>query len=551
MKKILLTLVALLTVFALASCDKTKASNNNQNNNNSDADLKIAFFNGGYGEDWINNLAKRFEEAYNVKVEVVSSNEGNCGAEGYITSGYNLSDIYFGENIPWKALLQSGKLADLTDVYEAEVEKLDGTKIKIKDFISDYASDYFYAQRQLKTQEYNPWAMPWTVQPNAMAYNEDVLLAIKHVSTIAVSEGCVSTETGKWISVPKTLQDLYAFCEDVYAFDNNSAEKQGLAEEHRTQTYAPLGWAGSVNIDSIGFMIITWWVEAQGLSVSNYQGEGSFYDFFNYGNTTASNVGQTVDLNVFNQTGLKLAYNTFAELFFDANGNYKNTLNNPYNNSSQQLQRLFVANKVKEKPVLSIASSYLENEVIKNRYLDSDQDGKQDVNFKFMNVPTLEAGSENYLWSRLSDCAVIPAKAAHIDLAKKFLIFMCSEREINNFSKDTNGGLRPFDCDVRTAVSGNEYTDFANSLFDVYYNSVKFVEYPGNATSLNQVAHIYRYADPGYHGNISWTEILNYMKAPGAGYTAGTKIAEIVIASEKSNDLDFWIQKFKVTNVTK
>jgi len=543
MKKILLTLVLLLTVFALTSCDLLKKSKNN----GSDADLKITFFNGGYGEEWINNLAKRFEEAKGVKVEAVSSNEGNCGAENYIKSGYNLSDIYFGENIPWKSLVQSGYLEDLTDVYEATVETRNGTQ-KIKDFMDSSAASYFYAQRQLKTAEYTPWAMPWTVQPNAMAYNEDILLQVKHISQTTVSEGLVDKTTNKWVNPPKTLQDLYAFCEDVIAFNDNSAEKQALNDTH---TYAPIGWAGSNNIDSIGFMIITWWVEAQGLSVSNYTGEGSFYDFFNYGNTSTSNVNQTLDLNVWNQSGLALAYDTFADLFFDADGKFQNTLSDPLNNNSQQLQQLFVANKVKEKPVISIASSYLENEVIKNRYIDSDQDGKQDVTFKFMNVPTLNEGSENYLYSRLSDCAVIPHKAAHIDLAKEFLIFMCSEEEIDNFTVETNGGIRPFNCDVRTEVTGNEYSAFANSLFEVYYNSVRFCEYPGNTKTLGEVAHLYRYENPGYIGNVSWTEIINVMKAPGAGQTPGKAISTAVISRLTQTNVDAWVLKYKLTNITK
>lgn len=543
MKKILLTLLLSLSIFVLVGCgDKT--TGNGKNGGNTSANLKITFFNGGYGEDWINNLVKRFEEAKNVKVEIVKSEEGNCGAENFIKSGYNLSDIYIGEGIPWKSLVQSGLLADLSDVYEAEVDTRNG-KQKIKDFIDPLYKDYFYSQRQLSKAEYTPWAMPWTVQPNAMAYNEDILKAIKHVSTIEVTESCLGSD-GKWVDPPATLQDLYAFSEDVIAFNNNSAEKQALGDTH---SYVPFGWAGGINIDSIGFPIITWWAEAQGLTTSNYQGEGSFYDLFNYGNTTNSNVGQTVNMNVFNQTGLKLAYNTFRGYILDAEGNYKNTLTNPYNNNLQQLQQLFVANKVNEKPVITIASSYLENEVIKNRYIDSDLDGKQDVNFKFMNVPKLNASSDRILWGRISDVIVVPAKAPHLSLAKEFLIFMSSEEEVDNFAKDTNGGIRPFNCDLRTEVTGTEYTAFANSLFEVYYNSTRFYEYPLNVTSIAGVAHIYRYNDPSYHGNVTWTDILSIMRDPSKT-DAGAAIATEVVFRIKNTELDAWIRKFKLTDVT-
>ncbi len=540
MKKILFIFLALLMSLSIIGCEK-----DDNTTTNSKYDLKITYFNGGYGEDWINNLVQRFEAEYNVKVDIVKSEEGNCGAENYIKSGYNLSDIYIGECMPWKSLVQSGLLADLSDVYEAEVNTSKG-KQKIKDFMDPLCVGNFYAQRQLSKAEYVPWAMPWTVQPNAMAYNEDILKAIKHVSSIEVSEGLISSE-GKWLNPPKTLNDLYAFSEDVIAFNNNSAEKQALGDTH---SYAPFGFAGGINIDSIGFMIITWWAEAQGLYESNYQGEGSFYDFFNFGNTVDSNQGQTIDMGVFNQSGLALAYDTFASYIFDDNGNYQNTLTNPYNNNLQQLQQLFVANRVNEKPVLSIASSYLENEVIKNRYIDSDLDGKRDVNFKFMNVPKLNAESEDILYGRLSDGIIIPAKATHIDLAKQFLIFMCNEEEVVNFAKDTNGGIRPFSCDLRTAAGDYEFSEFANSLFDVYYNSNVFYEYPMNVKTYAGVAHVFRYSEPSYHGNKSWTDILNLMKDP-KGKTPGKAIANEVIFSLTQAELDSWIRKFKLTNITK
>lgn len=542
MRKIVLSIILLLVVFTCASCNET----NTNGGKSGSSDLKITYFNGGYGEDWIKNLVARFEEAYNVKVEVIKSEEGNCGAENFIKSGYNLSDIYIGECMPWKSLVQSGLLADLTDVYEAEVQTRNGMQ-KIKDFMDPLCVGNFYSQRQLSKAEYVPWAMPWTVQPNAMAYNEDILKEIKHVSSITVTDGLIG-ENGKWVSVPETFNDLLAFCEDCIAFNDNSAEKQALNDTH---SYAPIGWAGSINVDSIGFLIITWWAEAQGLRTSNYAGEGSFYDFFNYGNVTESNIGQTLDMNVFKQTGLALAYNKFAELFVDENGNYKNTLTNPYNNNLQQLQQLFVANKVNEKPVLTIASSYLENEVIKNRYIDSDLDGVQDVNFKFMNVPKLNASSDkNMLYGRLSDGIIIPAKASHIELAKQFLIFMSSEEEIDNFAKDTNGGIRPFNCDLRSETTGTEYSAFANSLFDVYYNSDVFYEYPMNVESYAGVAHVFRYNDPSYHGNVSYTDILNIMKDP-RNTNPGAAIANEVVFRLRNQEVDTWIRKFRLTDITK
>lgn len=541
-KKILLGLLfCLLALPSISGCDKN------------DADLVVSFYNGGYGEDWAKNLVSRFEQAKGVKVKLNKSEEPDCGAKTNLTGIKNgtknkdtLSDVYVTEGLDWKSLVKENVLADLSDVYNAKVETSNG-QMSIKDFMDDDIVGNFYAQRQLKEPEYLPWAMPWTAKPNGMAYNEDILLSMKHnPSNGNVSEGVVDSN-GKWCDVPQTIDDLRAFCLDVYDFDNNSPEKQALNDTHK---YVPLGWAGGKNADSVGFLVISWWAEAQGLRVSNYKGEGSFYDFFNFGNTSNSHLNQTVDLNVYNQSGLKLAYNTLAS-FLVKDNKFINTFTecDPYSQLLQTLQQKFVANKVDEKPVLSIASSYLENEVIKNKYIDSDQDGKQDVNFKFMNVPRLHAESEKILYLNYSDSIVIPAAARHLDLAKEFLIFMSSEAEVVNFAKETRGGIRPFDCVVRTDANKDDFTAFTNSLFDVYYNSTHFCEYPCNVDSLAGVSHIFRSAYTSYIGNLGWEVILNRLRDKGE--ESGEAIAKEVIFALEQNNLEDWLRRFKMTDITK
>ena len=548
-RKFLSLILLLLCAVALTACGSTKDPNksNIRTNAGSKADLRISFFDGGYGETWINNLVDRFEKAKGVKVEIVKSEQGDCGVSTYIKSGYNLCDIYIGDGILWQSYVQEdgGKLEDLTDVYEAVVETSNGPQ-KIKDFMDPNIVGFFYSQKRLQDAVYSPWAMPWTAKPNAMAYNKDILTEIKHVSALPVNAECLG-EDGKWVKPPLTYDDLIAFCEDCNAFNNNSAEKQALNDTH---TYVPFGWCGSINADSIGFLITSWWAEAQGLETSNYPGEGTYYDFHNFGNTTNSNVGQTLDLGVFKQSGLKLAYNKLWELMVDKNTHkFKNTIENAYNIKLQELEQLFVANKVEVKPVLSIASSYLENEVRKNRYLDSDLDGVQDVNFEFMNVPKLNKNSEDIIYVNFSDSIIIPKAASHKELAKEFLIFMCSEEEVINFSKETQGGIRPFNVDVRNYDF--EYTDFAKSLFDVYYNSKHVVEYPKNVESYAQVSHVFRYNNPSYHGSVDFLTILNFLRDPGAFETPADAIYDAVMRAVKQDQYDYWLKKFKLTDITK
>jgi len=297
----------------------------------------------------------------------------------------------------------------------------------------------------------------------------------------------------------------------------------------------------------------TWWAEAQGLKTSKYAGEGSFYDFFNYGNTVdKTKAKQVVNFEVYRQSGLELAYNKLANLLIDSNGKYINTISDPYNTNLQTLQKLFVADKgVNEKPILSIAASYLENEVIKNQCWDSDGVNGQDCNFLFANIPTLNTLSDNekpYLYLNFTDCIIVPEKAAHKDLAKEFLIFISSEEEVCNFTKDTNGGIRPFNCDVRSESTGFTYSNFANSLFDVYYNSEKFYEYPVNTTSLNVVSNLFRYNDPGYHCGVDWLVLMGTLGNPGT-LTPGQAASKLAIEAAKKQ-VKTWEKNCVVTDVT-
>ena len=140
LKKILTcTLTALLFVTAIFATGCGNGGNEKDN-------LLITFYEGGFGKKWLENVAddfvaKKAEEGVSVKVTL--SGQGpdiDSNVDTFLSSGRNLSDIYMVRTrSSWASDVTSGYLANLNSVYETEVEKLDGTKIKIKDYCKLYS----------------------------------------------------------------------------------------------------------------------------------------------------------------------------------------------------------------------------------------------------------------------------------------------------------------------------------------------------------------------------------------------------------------------------
>lgn len=480
-KIISICLTATVISALFAGCGGTSSSN---------ADLTVTYYEGGYGKEWIENAAKLFEKENNVKINLISSSKLDCEAATYIKSGSNLSDIYITASSSWTSWVSQGKIEPLTDVYDTEIETSNG-KVKIKDYIDQNVAGKYYMQQKAGQGEFVPWVMPWSAQPNALAYNEDLLKKVVHTESNYKVEGLNVGDT--WKNPPKTVSELFAYCADVNAYSDDSG-----------YTYVPFGWSGKAP-EMFYFVLYAWWAQAQGINESNYSGEGSFFDFWNFGNTAES--GQhTFSLDGYNQTGIKTAIDTLRSLIVK-NGSYTNSLPDAPKLSAQELQMTFVSGDMKTKPAIVLASSYLEYETELNGYLDTDKDGKQDVNFKFMTVPKLDSyQGDDVLYCTYEDVMFVPKDAAHKDLAKRFLAFLCNEDILKEFSS-TTGGIRPFNYDYENASA--EYSEFSKSVMNAYSKGIHVFEYPVNAKNMSSVSFVYRFERPTLFGIDPLATVLN------------------------------------------
>ncbi|GBF77521.1 ABC carbohydrate transporter substrate-binding [Paenibacillus sp. 598K] len=124
--------------------------------------LKVAFFQGGYGDAWFKELKQQFEAAHdNVTVEL----EGDPGImekmDPRFESGSNLPDVAFLTNTHWQMWATRGYLADLTDLYEGE--SADGGAFK--DTMNEVAQQYAVYRDKA-------YVIPWSDGILSMVYNK-------------------------------------------------------------------------------------------------------------------------------------------------------------------------------------------------------------------------------------------------------------------------------------------------------------------------------------------------------------------------------------------
>ncbi|BBH25033.1 hypothetical protein Back11_63960 [Paenibacillus baekrokdamisoli] len=126
-----LSLGLLMVLSVLAGCagkSETPEANGATNSKEEKFTLKVAFFQGGYGDSWFKWLKEEFEKQnQNVTIELEGNPKMNEIIQPRVESKTNVPDIVFVDDSLMRKWGPSGKLVDLTDLYEAQ--KPDGKTI--------------------------------------------------------------------------------------------------------------------------------------------------------------------------------------------------------------------------------------------------------------------------------------------------------------------------------------------------------------------------------------------------------------------------------------
>ena len=105
-KSLCLILIASLTAVALLGCSEDQEDNK----------LRIIVRNAGFGDSWIYELEKIFEETHEgIDVDITSLYEANTLIKNHLESKKNKDDLYISVGNDWKQYAAQGYFAELDE----------------------------------------------------------------------------------------------------------------------------------------------------------------------------------------------------------------------------------------------------------------------------------------------------------------------------------------------------------------------------------------------------------------------------------------------------
>lgn len=405
---LLLCACTLLTTFAACGGGK----------NNDPNTLNIVCLNKGYGDAWINTIARKFESEHEgVKVDVNCSAKADELIEKNLASGYNTDDLYICVGGEWKMSAIRGKFAQLDDIMDDEV---DGVPLKEK-VADEYENSVYYPDSSGNKHTYR---LPWTAGVGGIFYNTKMF------------------ETNGW-TVPTTYAELATLCQTIV---NDAVE---VGDGSRTQV-KPFVYT-SANTDYFDYTVYTWWAQLAG--VENVQA------FMQYESPDNFDTGKSATY-----AKLKEATKMLTDLFCneayvheaESNHDAQKDFNNGY-------------------AAMMLNGEWIYNE-IKGYQIDD-----EDFELAVMKTPTATGAVSDAIYTIGEDQYIaVPASSTKQDLAKEFIKLLVSDFGCKTFIDQANG-LLAYDITTVTDGDISSITEdaFMCNLYSVKASYASaFTNYP-------------------------------------------------------------------------
>lgn len=494
MKKIL-TMVLLLTMLVLSFSTLTACLTNDDNvtEDPGKTNISVATYNGGIGKEWLEEAARRFEEKY----ANVSFEEGKVGVKISVTTcenatileGQSLSqDIYFTELFDYNTWVNSGKIADISDVVTGSLSEF-GEDGNIEGKLDSQFVGF------LKANNGSYYALPFYEGFVGFVYDRDWFVEKQYF--FAKNGGFTGDENNLSVGpdgIAGTYDDgMPATYDDL----------KTLLEKIRADKGTPILY-GEGNAMDYWIKIMTgWWANYEGKESmqKNWELDGTF-------NIVTSVSGNTVTTAPFTLNSDNVA-TSYKELQKQAGKYYalkllqdvicadKNyTASTNYLEAQSFLINTGVYSQMKNRYSLLLDGVWWENEAdLGNKfnlaaqndanYMGNPDDYKSTRRFAMMPMPRAYGQSaENYRQTLYSDsesfCFVSSSTTgAKLDLAKRFLQFLHTDAELSAFTAKTSVP-RCFDYEISPADEA-KMTYFGKQIAEMKKASDIVYPYSGNA----------------------------------------------------------------------
>ena len=527
------------------ACDPTGVNPNDPEGNNDPkkSHLYVVSFDGGWGIEWLNQMARDFEALYSghsfeegkegiiVHVKGGKSDVTNAGATSLMASSNY--DVYF-TTFNLRESVLSGRLMDVSDLVRNTTkeeykkvwtdlgetrtieQKMDGA---IKDYIQYAASN---AQGVVDTENPKYYAIPMYSSFYNINYDIDLFyekgLYLKEDGTFCSATKGQGSKTEAEVNAQKSIgQDGIKGTEDdglpitFKDFDN-------LCAQMLKKNISPICWSGSISSYRTGYFNNFW---------ANYEGADDWYI-----NVTAQgNDSEFGEITLAKQNGYltsgqkgRLAALSFAEKIIRNNWWDTDASNGTDHTGSQDkfLQSKYYSersNAVK-RIAMFIEGGWWENEAKSTIESMANQNGGEYVNRRFgvMTYPRMDDGhytqtkyidaDGNYTLDapanagdpsrKVNDMTLVSvtphsnvairANAKLPEAAKLFFIFTSTDANLRMYTRMT-GSTRCYDYELTEDDLG-EMSTFKQQLWGYYRRAIKagnvrYISGPGKFSELN------------------------------------------------------------------
>ncbi len=469
--------------------------------------LRVVNYGGGFGEEWLNAVEKRFEAAYattsfepgKTGIDIKIDHNKDQGQDYINKTEAQPYHVYFPGNIYYHEWVSAGKMLDITDVIE-EVIEADGESILDK---------MTAAEKDFYSVDGKYYAIPHHNSQPGLVYDKDLF-----------------AEKGLYFAKNGAPSEDYALDKDTagafsgtVAYTGNGEKSAGPDGKHGTSddglpaTYdeffilceymttpaksvTPFIWTGKTLDYYTNLLLAALAADYEGSELAlqySYNGTAThLVDSINADGTVNFKAPTTITedngYEVYGSAGRYYAL-TFVEKilsnqkFYDTNICFGGT-------SNLEVQYKYILGKEDdEKFAFMVEGNWWENEATDSfdkavKYYD-DSFAKENRNFAFLPLPkatTDQIGQASTLTTTEASLGFIKAscETSKIDAAKTFLKFCYTDESLNEFTATTGipAALQyEIDADVYNSLSS-----FGKSLCDVKNNVVS----PYSASNIHK-----------------------------------------------------------------
>ena len=440
--------------------------------NRSGKELFITVYDGGYGTDWIKQVAKDYQAKTGIKVNW----DANQSLLDILDSEleYPESDIYMSHDIRWQEYAEAGLIEQLDDLYNSEVE---GTGKTFKQRLCAGAEEV----SRLDDGHY--YKVCYTQGAGGLVYNIDMF------------------EENGW-SVPTTYDELVTLCQTIV--------NARIPTEELTNV-VPIAWAGKDREYYWDYIVFEWWAQLAGMD-----GINKFKAFL--GDNGKYSTGYEVFNPQTNHKEFVQAYEKWYNLIA-VSDNHKFSNSTPQDTMLVEANSLFASGGAAMIPY----AQWAKYEIQENTKI------KLDFDIAMMKTPKINSSVSDYNYNvGFGDSMIIPSNIPEEskELAKDFLRYLAGKEACKTFVDKARGAFLAFDYSI---------VDLGELLNDTYIASVyrKLTETQCfNLTSTNPVAYINQFVMPWVGNTYYYAKAFS---APGNSAYQPTAVGNTVYSDAIKN----------------